>query len=103
MTIKNGQLYAALSGVKSLRNLYIEGQATIETFSLEPDVSIKYCRLKTQYCLKTSQIAVGFSVALLNISSLFKHILDIAGEINMNINITLLAETQVLHNQEPNM
>ena len=37
MTIKNGQLYAALSGVKSLRNLYIEGQATIETFSLEQE------------------------------------------------------------------
>ena len=94
-----GQLYVALSRVKSLGNLYIEGQVTKETFSADPHVEIEYCRLKTQCCLATSQIAVGFSVALLNNRSLSNHILDIARDpFIRNINIILLTETQVLYN-----
>ena len=55
-------------------------------------------------CLTTSQIAVGFSVALLNIRSLSKHILDIASDpFIRSVNIILLTETQVLYNQETNM
>lgn len=38
-----GQLYVALSGVKSLGNLYIEGQVKKEAFSVDPDVEIEYC------------------------------------------------------------
>ena len=34
----NGQLSVALSRVKSLGNLYIEGQVTKEAFSVDPDV-----------------------------------------------------------------
>ena len=62
-----GQLYVAFSRVKSLGNLYIEGQVTKEAFSVDPDVEIEHCTLKTQCSLTASQFAVGFSVALLNI------------------------------------
>ena len=90
--------------MKSLENLYIKGQVTKGAFSIDPDVEIEYCRLKTQCCLTTSQIAVGFSVALLNIESLSKHILDIASDpFIRNINVIILTETQVLYNQQPNM
>ena len=44
-----GQLYVALSRVKSLGDLYIEGQVTKEAFSVVPDVEIEYCRLKAEY------------------------------------------------------
>ena len=70
-----GQLYVALIKVKSLSNLYIEGQVTKEAFSVVPDVETDYRRLKLQYCLTTSQIAVGFSIMLLNVRSLSKHCL----------------------------
>ena len=53
--------------MKSLGNLYIEGQVTKEAFSVDPDVEIEHCTLKTQCSLTASQFAVGFSVALLNI------------------------------------
>ena len=90
--------------MKSLGNLYIKGQVTKGAFSIDPDVEIEYCRLKTQCCLTTSQIAIGFSVALLNIESLSKHILDIASDpFIRNINVIILTETQVLYNQQPNM
>ena len=103
-TFSYGQLYVELSRVKSLGNLYIEGQVTKEAFSVDTDIKIEYCRLKTQCCLTTSQIAVGFSVALLNIRLLSKHILDFASDpFIRNANIILLTETQVLYNQEPNM
>ena len=72
------QLYVTLSTVKSLGNLYIEGQVTKEAVNVDLDVEIEYCRLKTQCCLTTSQTAVGFSVELFNIRSLSKHRLDIA-------------------------
>ena len=89
-----GQLCVALSRVKSLGNLYIEGQVTKKAFRLDPDVEIEYCRLKTQCCLSTSQIAVRFSVELLNIKSLSKHIIDIASDpLIRNVNIVLLIVT----------
>ena len=98
-----GQLYVALSRVKSLEYLYIDGDVTKEAFSVDPDVEVEYCRLKTQ-CFFTPQIPVGFSVALLNIRSLSKHIVDIATDsFIQNSNIILLTETQLLYNQEPNM
>ena len=62
-----GQLYVALNRVKSLGNLYIEGQVTKEAFSVDPDGEIDNCTLKTKCCLTTTQTAVGFSVAFLNI------------------------------------
>ena len=100
----SGQPYVASSRVKSLENLYIEGQVAKETFSPDADVEIEYCKLKTQFCLKPSQLAVEFSVALFNITSLSKHILDIASDLFIrNVNVILLTETQVLYNQEPNM
>ena len=64
-----GQLFVALSRVKSLENLYIDGDVTKEVFSVDPDVEVEYCRLKIQ-CFLTSQIPVGFSIALLNIRPL---------------------------------
>ena len=85
-----GQHYVALSRRKLLRNLYIESQVTKVAFSVEPFVEIKYCRLITQCCLTTSQIAVGFSVARFNIGSLSKYKLDIAGNTFFrNFNIIL--------------
>ena len=42
-----GQLYVALNRVKSLRNLYIEGQVTKEVITVDPNVEVEYCRLKT--------------------------------------------------------
>ena len=103
-TFSYGKLYVALSRVKSLGNLYIEGQVTKETFSVDPDVEIEYCRLKSQCCLTTSKITVGFSVELLNIRSSSKHILDIvSAPFIRNVNIILLTETHVLCNQEPNI
>ena len=99
-----GQLYVALSRVKSLRNLYIEGQVTKEAFSVDPDVKIEYCRLKAQRCSTASQTAIEFSVALLNTRPMSKHILDIATDpFIQNVNIILLTETQVLYNLEPNI
>ena len=90
--------------MKSLGNLYIEGQVTKNAFSVDPDVEIEYWRLKTQSCFTTSQIAVGFLIALLNIRSLSKHTLYIAGDqLIQNVNIILLIKTQVLYNLEPNM
>ena len=90
--------------MKSLGNLYIEGQVTKEAFSVDSKDEIEYCRLKTECCLTTAQIAIEFSIALLNIRSLSKHILDIAGDpFIRNVNIILLTESQVLYNQEPNM
>ena len=57
-----------------------------------------------QCCLTTSQIVVGFLVAVLSIRSLSKHIIDIAGDpFIRNVNIILLTETQVLYNQVPNI
>ena len=53
--------------MESLGNLYIEGQVTKVGFNVEPDFEVQCCRLKTQYCLTTSQIAVGFLVEFLNI------------------------------------
>ena len=92
-----GQLYVSLSRVKSLGNLYIKGQLTKEVVSVDPDVEIEYCRLKVQCCLTILQITVGFLVALLSIRSLFKQMLDIAGDLFIrNFNIILLTETQVL-------
>ena len=89
--------------MKSLENLYIEGDVTKEAFSVDPDVEVEYCRLKTQ-CFLTSQIPVGFSIALLNIRSLSKHIVDIATDpLIQTSNIILLTETQLLYNQERNM
>ena len=38
-----GQFYVALSGVKTLVNLYIKGQVKKEAFSVDPDVEIEYC------------------------------------------------------------
>ena len=64
-----------LSRVKALGNLYIEDQVTKEAFSVDPHVEIEYCRLKTQCYLATSQVAVGFSAALLNTRTLYKYIL----------------------------
>ena len=66
--------------MKSLGNLYIEGQVTKEAFSVDPDVEIEYCRQKIQCCLTTSQTAVGFPVALLNTRSLSKYVLDTASD-----------------------
>ena len=97
-----GQLYVALNRVKSLRNLYIEGQVTKEVITVDPNVEVEYCRLKTQCCLTKSQISIGFPVELLNIRSLSKHILDNSIDpFILNVNILLL--TKVLYNQEPNM
>ena len=48
------KFYVALNRVKSLGNLCIEGQATKEAFSVDPNVEIEYCRLKTQCCLTKS-------------------------------------------------
>ena len=89
-----GQLYVALSRVKSLGNSYFEGQLIKEAFSVDPDDEIEYCRLKSQCCLTTSQLDVGFSIALPNIRSLSKHIIDIAGDpFIRNVNIIILTET----------
>ena len=86
-----GQLYVALSRVKSLGNLYIKAQATKEAFSVDADVEIECCRLKTQCCL-ISPIAVGFSVAIFNIRSLSEHILDNAcNPFIRNVDTILLA------------
>ena len=60
-----GKLCVALSRVKSLGNLYIEGQVKKEACSEDPDVEIEYCKLKTQCCLTTSQISVGFQLHFL--------------------------------------
>ena len=81
-----------------MKNLYIEGDETKETFIVDPDVEVEYCRLKTQYFL-TSQIPVGFLVALLNIRSFSKHIVDIVTDpFIQNSNIIYLTETQLLYN-----
>ena len=99
-----GQLYVALKRMKLLRNLCIKGQVTKEALSLDPDGGIEYCRLKTQCCLTTWQIAVGISIALLNMWSLLTHIRNIASDSFIwNVSIIFLTETQVFHNQEPNM
>ena len=87
--ISYGKLYVPLIRVKSLGNLYIEDQIIEEAFSVEPDVEIEYCRLKTQCCLTTLQIVFGFSVTLLNIRSPSKHILDL---FIRNVSIILLTE-----------
>ena len=97
-----GQLYVALNRVKSLRNLYIEGQVTKEVITVDPNVEVEYCRLKTQCCLTKSQIAVGFPVELLNIRSLSEHILDNSSD-PFILNVNILPLTKVLYNQEPNM
>ena len=78
-----------------MENLYIEGDVTKEAFSVDPDVEVEYCRLKTQ-CFLTSQIPVGFSIALLNIRSLSKHIADIANDPFIQNSNILLTETQLL-------
>ena len=86
-----GQLYVALRRGKVLGNIYIESQVTKVAFSVDPDVEIEYCRLKIECCLKTSKIAVGFSVACYNIGSPSKYKLDIAGSLFFrNFNIILL-------------
>ena len=80
--------------MKSLGNSYFERQLIKEAFSVDPDDEIEYCRLKTQCCLTTSQHDVGFSIALPNIRSLSKHIIDIAGDpFIRNVNIIILTET----------
>ena len=99
-----GQLYVVLKRMKSLGNLCIKGQATKKAFILHPDVRIEYCWLKTQCCVTTWQIAVGLSIALLNMWSLLTPIRNIASDSFIrNVNIIFLTETQVLYNQEPNM
>ena len=46
-----GQLYEALTRVKSLENLYIEGQVTKQACSV--DLDVESCKLETQCCLTT--------------------------------------------------
>ena len=87
--------------MKSLENLLIEGDVTKETSSVDANVEVEYCRLKTERFL-TSQIPD--TIALLNIRSFSKHIVDTATDpFIQNSNIILLTETQLLYNQEPNM
>ena len=47
------QLYVAFNRVKSLGNLYLEGQKTKEAFIVDPDVEIEYCGLKAECFLTT--------------------------------------------------
>ena len=78
--------------MKSLENLYIEGDVTKETSSVDANVEVEYCRLKTERFL-TSQIPAEFSIALLNIRSFSKHIVDTATDpFIQNSNIILLIE-----------
>ena len=90
--------------MESLGNLYIECQVTKVAYSVDPDFEVECCRLKTQYCLTTSQTAVEFLVALLNIRPQSKYILDIASDSFIrNVKIILLMETQFLYNKDLNM
>ena len=75
-----------------------------EAFSVAPEVETEYSRLKSECILNTSNLTTVFSVALLNIRSLSKHLIDMAADPSIkNSNLILLTETQVSHTNESNI
>lgn len=101
-TFNFGQIYVALSRVKKLAHIHIEGIPTLEACRADPKVSEEYTRLKTESALsidKIQPLADTFQFALLNIRSLSKHALDLSHDIRLtNADVVCLTETQLLDN-----
>lgn len=104
-----GQMYVAMSRVKSIDGLYFIGQYRRNAFNCNKNVTEEYLRLrlKENQLIKLSDFLQSNSnlvICLLNVRSLKRHAIDIQHDEFLNKNDVLcLTETQVNSNQENEM
>jgi len=98
-TFNHGQIYVALSRVKSLNNLFIMGDINVNSIVVDKNVVLEYERLRKICNVQFGYASPKFSIALLNIRSIFKHSDDLSCDpILMKSNLIFLTETQLFNN-----
>ena len=91
-----GQIYVALSRVKSFSNLYVQGTPDKSAATFDIQVSKEYGKLRRDKVISDSQTIPVLSLALLNICSLVKHSVDIENDQYLKqCSLICLTETQI--------
>ena len=99
-----GQMYVAMSRVKSMEGLHFTGQFRRNAFNCNTKVNEEYARLRTKEQQLTkladsSQNNYSLHITLLNVRSLRRHAVDIYhDEFLYKIDILCLTETQISFN-----
>ena len=95
-----GQMYVALSRIKSLKGLYLIGEYNANAIKADPRAHEEYALLRRDHpMLKVEDCkeeANSLTITLLNTRAWNKHCLDVIhDQIIMNSDIIFLTETQV--------